>query len=120
MGIRLLAVLLMLAAMPAVAHAMDAQSFYVKGLALQKKGTAAILSPEIRPLMSEMRSAGKAVKAENDRAKAAGNPLFCIPDNHGMDANKMLAEFGKIPSNRRSKMSVTQALREILIRRYPC
>ena len=107
-------------AAPGTGHAMDAHSFYVKGLALKKKGMGAMFSKDMKPVMREAKKAGKAVKAENDRAKAAGKPLFCPPKKSSMNAQDMLNELARIPKTQRSNMTVTQAFRRILIRRYPC
>ena len=109
------------AMMPTAACAMDAQSFYTSGLALKKKGpAAALISPELQPLLAEVRLATKTVKAENGKAKLSGKPLFCVPEKNAMTPDELLTEFGRIPKPRRTKISVTQALREILIRKYPC
>ena len=101
-------------------NAMDAQTFYSKGIALQKQGASAMFSRDLQPLLAEIRRAGKSVKAENERAKASGKPLFCPPKDAAMEPEELLNEFGRIPKSQRMKLSVTQALRTIAIRRYPC
>lgn len=111
---------LLLMSLPVAAFAMDAQSFYARGLALKNMGPAAMVSPDLKPLMTEVKRASQTVKAENDKAKLVGKPLFCQPANNNMTAEQLLAEFGRIPKSRRSKISVAQALREIAIRKYPC
>jgi hypothetical protein len=103
-----------------VSFAMDAETFYRKGLVLQRQGVVAITSSDLEPLMSEIKVASKSLKLENDRAKLAGKPLFCPPTSNQMTADQLLAEFGRIPANRRKLMTVRQALREIAIRKYPC
>ncbi len=102
------------------AHAMDADTFYRKGLVLQRMGAVAVTSPDLVPLMTEIRSAAASVKIENDRAKARGKPLFCGPAKNQMTPEQLLAEFGRIPAARRKAMSVRVALRDIAIRKYPC
>ena len=111
---------IVLIACPAIAHAMDADTFYLKAAALKKKGMAAMMSKDLKPVMSEMEAAGKSVKAENAKAKAAGKPLYCPPAKTGMSQEQVLAEFARIPAARRKTMTTRQAWREILIRRYPC
>jgi hypothetical protein len=37
-----------------------------------------------------------------------------------MNAEQALTEFGKIPQQRRKAMTVRQAWRDILIRKFPC
>ena len=116
-----IAAALIFGAVPAAAWAMDAQSFYTQSLTLKKKGAAAaLISPEFKPLIAEMRRAGQTVRAENDKAKLAGMPLFCPPAQRRMTPDELLSELGRIPKARRAKISVTQAFREILIRKYPC
>jgi hypothetical protein len=100
--------------------AMDADTFYRKGLVLQRQGVAAVASSDLQPLMNEIKAASKSLKAENDRAKAAGKPLFCPPASNQMTPDQLLAEFGRIPAARRKTMTVHLALREIAIRKYPC
>lgn len=115
-----IAAALILSNLPVAAQAMDAQSFYTQSLVLKKKGVAALASPELKPLVAEMRLARQTVRAENEKAKLAGKPLYCPPATRNMTADELLTEFGRIPKPRRSKISVTQAFREILIRKYPC
>lgn len=109
---------LLLGAFPLAA--MDAQSFYVKGSALNRQGAAALLTADFQIISAEMKSADKSVKAENDRAKAAGRPFYCAPATNNMTADQLLAEFRRIPQQRRQKISVRQAWREIVARKYPC
>ena len=99
---------------------MDAHSFYVRGTMLKAQGPTAVLMPDFQVLKAEMDSAIKAVTAENGRAKKAGRPLFCAPAKPEMSADQLLAEFRRIPTERRKKISVRQAFREIAIRRFPC
>ncbi len=103
-----------------MACAMDAESFYIKGLALQKKGMAAMFSSDLKPVVSEFETAAKSVKAENDGAKAAGNPIYCAPKKTKMSPDQLLAEFGKIPMSHRKAITVKAAWREIVVRKYPC
>lgn len=109
-----------LIACPAILNAMDANTFYVKASALKKKGMAAMMSSDLKPVMAEMETVSKSVKAENAKAKAAGKPLYCPPAKPGMSQDQFLAEFGRIPVARRKTMTTHAAWREILIRRYPC
>jgi hypothetical protein len=118
--LRQAAVGIMLIAIPAAAFAMDADTFYLKAAALNKKGMGALLSKDLRPVMNEMKAAGQAVKAENDKAKAMGKPIYCVPKNTKMNSDDALKLFAGIPAERRKTMSVQQAWREGLIKRYPC
>lgn len=103
-----------------MAAAMDAHSFYVRGVALKKMGPTAVLTSDFSTLKAEAEAADKSVRAENARAAAKGKPLFCAPAKVQMSADQLLAEFRKIPETRRRAISVRQAWREIAIRKYPC
>lgn len=120
MKITIIAGAILFACIPSAASAMDAHTFFTKGSALKKKGIGAMFSKEVKPLMAVMKTAGQNIKAENAKAKAAGSPLYCPPSKSKMDSDEVLAEFGRIPASRRQTISVQQAWREILIRRFPC
>ncbi len=105
---------------PAMAQAMDAESFYVKAVALKKKGMAAAFSKDLKPMMTVFKSAAESVKAENLKARADGAPLFCPPAKYRLTADQFISEFSRIPQERRRTQTVRAAWREIVIRRFPC
>lgn len=109
---------LSLCAVPA--HAMDAETFYVKAAALKKKGMAAAFSKDLKPMMTLFKSAADAVKAENVKAKSVGKPLFCPPAKYRLTAEQFVTEFSRIPQERRRNQTVRAAWREIVMRRFPC
>jgi hypothetical protein len=100
--------------------AMDAETFYVKAIALKKKGMAAMFSKDLKPMVNLFETAANSVKAENERAKSAGSPLYCAPKKYRLTADQFLSEFSKIPQERRRAQTVREAWREIVIRRFPC
>ncbi len=102
------------------ASAMDAETFYVRAVALKNKGMAAMFSKDLKPMISLFDKVANSVKAENEQAKAAGSPLYCAPKKYRLTADQFLAEFGKIPQERRRLQTVREAWREIVIRRFPC
>lgn len=102
------------------ACAMDAETFYVKALALKKKGVGAMFSKDLKPMMRHFESAADSVKAENEKARAAGSPLYCAPKKYRLTAEQFLGEFSRIPQSRRRTQTVREAWREIVIRRFPC
>lgn len=69
----------LLCAVPA--QAMDAETFYVKALALKKKGMGAVFSKEIKPMARLFQAAAASVKAENEQARAAASRCFARPKN---------------------------------------
>jgi hypothetical protein len=105
---------------PAAAQAMDAETFYVKAVALKKRGMAAAFSKDLKPMMTLFKNAAESVKAENLKAKAEGRPLFCAPAKYRLTADQFITEFSKIPQERRRMQTVRDAWREIVIRRFPC
>ena len=102
------------------AQAMDAESFYVKALALKKKGMKAMFSSDLKPMINVFQNAADSVKAENEKARASGKALFCAPKKYRLTADQFLTEFGNIPQERRRTQTVREAWREIVIRRFPC
>ncbi len=102
------------------AQSMDAETFYVKAVALKKKGIAAAFSKDLKPMMTLFKSAADSVKSENVKAKAAGAPLFCAPAKYRLTADQFISEFERIPQERRRTQTVRAAWREIVIRRFPC
>lgn len=109
---------LSLCAVPA--QAMDAETFYVKAVALKKRGMGAMFSKDLKPMARLFETAADSVKAENEKARAAGQPLFCAPKKYRLTADQFINEFGRIPRERRQIQSVRDAWREIVIRRFPC
>lgn len=105
---------------PAAAQAMDAETFYVKAMALKQKGMAAAFSKDLKPMMNLFKSAADSVKAENLKAKASGAALFCPPEKYRLTADQFISEFARIPQERRRMQTVRAAWREIVIRRFPC
>lgn len=107
----------------AAAGDMNAETFYTQGMAVKDKGMAALLDKRTKPLISAMKDAGKRVKAENDLATKRGSPLYCVPaaaKKKGMNVDMVFAELGTIPQSQRKTLSVVNAWRKILIRKYPC
>ena len=101
-------------------QAMDAESFYLKAVALKKKGMKAMFSSDLKPMINVFKSAADSVKAENEKARSAGKALFCAPKKYRLTADQFLNEFGNIPQERRRIQTVRDAWREIVIRRFPC
>ena len=108
----------LLCAVPA--NAMDAETFFAKAVALQKKGLGAVFAKDLKPMIRIFEEAAKSVKAENEAARAAGSPLFCAPKKYRLNAGQFIDEFSQIPKERRQVQTVRDAWREIVIRRFPC
>ena len=101
-------------------QAMDAETFYVKAVALKKKGMGAMFSKDLKPLARLFETAADSVRAENEKARSNGAPLYCAPKKYRLTADQFIAEFARIPQERRRIQTVRAAWREIVIRRFPC
>ena len=114
-----------LAIVPAAASAqsMNAEQFYQRATALQKKGMLALLSSgEIKALTNEAQAAA-AQTAENRRAaiKAGQQPRFCPPPGPAtMKDKEFMARLGALPASERARMSMGEAMTRILAVKFPC
>jgi len=117
-----LAALTLLSAAPA-AHASDmtVQQFLSLGANVPRNRVAAMLRPETRRLIHEVTGAVSTVKAEQASALSAGRrPAHCIPPSGtGITPETLVTRFETLPASRRN-ISVTQAVRDWMIERYPC
>jgi hypothetical protein len=107
----------------ACAQNMPLSTFVQKGTSLEKKGPLALFSRgEIKTLQSEIMAASKVVRAERLAAKAAGRkPAYCPPEKgEPMGAQKLLAELRKISATQPRSATVTDGMRVMLARKYPC
>jgi len=115
-----------LIAIPAAASAqnMNAEAFFRRATALQKKGPLALFSGgEIKLLMAEGQASGKAVSARRKADVAAGRkPRFCPPEGakHNMASDEFMKRLGAIPAAQRSRIDMTEATTRILAGKYPC
>ena len=84
------------------------------------RNPTAMLRADTRRLLSEVRTATRTVRAEQDAAQAAGRtPRTCMPERDSLDADGQLARFNAIPASRRN-ITVTQAMREWMAEDHPC
>lgn len=84
------------------------------------RNATALLRADTRRLLSEVRTATRTIRVEQDAAEAAGRtPRTCMPERVSMDADSLLSRFNAIPAARRN-ITVTQALREWMAEEHPC
>lgn len=115
----LAAALLLAAASPAAA--MDVGTFLAKAEAAQKKGILAVFSSDARLLMSEIKNATQALKAERLAAAASGaQRSYCPRGKASLSQEELLAAMRSVPMSRRSQVSVKDALRSAFSRKFPC
>ena len=116
---------LFLVAAPAAAQKMPLPAFLDKATSLEKQGPLALLKMnEINALQTEMKGAGAALKAERDTAaKKKQKTAFCPPagqNSLSMKSTELLAELRAIPATKARRMTTTDGLRAVLVKRYPC
>jgi hypothetical protein len=107
----------------ASAQSMNAQTFYKRATALQKKGVLAVFSGgEIKALMNEGQAAGKAAGAAYDADKRAGRPTrFCPPPGkREMGSDEYMKRLAAIPAAERARIDMTEATTRVLIGKFPC
>lgn len=110
---------------PSAAHAqtMNAEAFYQRAVALQKKGVMALFSGgEIKALTHEGQAAGNAARAQWKADKDAGRPTrFCPPPGPAkMASDEYLRRLGAIPQADRAKIDLTEATVRIMAAKFPC
>jgi len=102
-------------------QAMTVAVFLEKADALERRGMMAMFSSHLRLLKTEVKGASQALKAERDRRRASGQPpLYCPPERARMKSDDLLAHLRSIPPAQRQRMEFRDALRLMLVRRYPC
>jgi hypothetical protein len=114
------ALALMLA--PVAAQAMTVNEFLAKTSALQAKGFAAMVSPDLTLLRNEIKTAATAYRAELDMAQSAHRkPRSCPPPKGQakVDSDMLMAAFKAIPPAKRM-MSVKAAFYGFMDKSYPC
>lgn len=117
---RVAAIAIAVSLIATAASAMTVQEFLTTASHIPQNPTA-LLRSDTRRLMSEFRGAVRTVRDEQAAARTAGRrPASCMPDKTSFSVNDILGRFNAIPAPRRAQISVTQALREWMVERYPC
>ena len=115
------AALWLTAASSVLASDMTVQQFLSLGADVPRNRVAAMLRPQTRRLIREVTDAVSIVKAEQASAISAGrSPAHCIPPSGtGITPESLVVRFETLPQAQRSR-TVTQAVRDWMIERYPC
>ena len=101
----------------------NAQAFYADAQQLMGKGVRAMFDKRTKPRMAQLKAAAELAKAENDRATAKGQPIYCVSAaerKKGLNASAVVEMLGAVPESDRRRMTLAQAWRAALIREYPC
>jgi len=84
------------------------------------RNPTALLRPDTRRLMNEVKGAFATVRREQNAAQAAGRrSATCMPERTPISADALLRRFNAIPASRRN-ITVTQAVREWMAAEHPC
>ena len=117
---RVAAIAIAVSLVATAASAMTVQAFLTTASHIPQNPTA-LLRSDTRRLMGEFRGALRTVRAEQTAATTAGRrPPSCPPEKVSFSVSDILGRFNAIPAPRRSQISVTQAVREWMVDRYPC
>lgn len=100
----------------------NAQAFYLTAVELSGKGMGALFDKRTKPMMAQMQDAGARARADNIAAKAAGRPLYCVPQKGkaGVGPRELVAMLGTVPESDRRRLTLTEAWKQALARRFPC
>ena len=121
---RLVAVVLIsILAVPAAAAAPGtAQDFLDRANRLKGKGALALFDGDLKKLQTEAITAGKSIGAERIADEKAGRPrAYCSPQpKASLGQSEFLSGLQAIPAAERSRISIKQALLQIIQKKYPC
>ena len=102
-------------------QAMNVATFLQKADALEKKGMRAMFSSDFRLLKNEVVTATTALRNERLAAERAGRRgAYCPTKKSSLNSNEILAAFRSIPAGQRQSVEVKDAMRALLVRKFPC
>jgi hypothetical protein len=118
---KLLAAALLATVPLGAAQAMDVATFLAKADALQKKGMIALFSSDYKALKAEIVTNSQILRNERlAAARAHRRPAYCPPAKTSLNSDEILASFRTVPAAQRPRTPVKDALRALLVRKYPC
>lgn len=111
-------------ALPAAAQAQSTTvaEFLAKTEMLRTGGAAALQSPDIVHLRTEMKAVTEGYRADIARQRTAGTPPHSCPPPRGqakLGSNDLIREFRGIPVAERG-MSIRDAFYAMMLKLYPC
>lgn len=118
---KLLAAVMLAAAPLGAAQAMDVATFLAKADSLQKKGMLALMSSDYKLLKAEIETNVLALRNERLAAeRARRRAAYCPTGRQSLNSDEILASFRTVPAAQRPRTPVKDALRALLVRKYPC
>ena len=104
----------------AAAQTMPLNEFIAAADRIPRNPTA-LLRRDYHRLKREVEAGLSAVATAQLRAREANQPpQTCLPDSFTFNAEDMLRRLKAIPESRRRTMTITDGLREVIRRQYPC
>ena len=111
---------------PAVAEAdqrpgaMPVSVFMAKAEALRAQGAMALFSSDIGVLKAEVSGSAQAFRQRVKVEAANGRPSACPPEHAALTSDDLIAQMGSYPANARARIPVSEAVADLLRKRYPC
>lgn len=114
--------LLSLAAPVAAAAPGTAQNFLDRANRLKSKGPMALFDGDIGKLKAEATTAGQSIAADRIADERAGRPKqYCSPQpKASLGQTEFLDGLAAIPAVQRSRLSLKQAMLQIIQKKFPC
>lgn len=122
MNWKLFAPLLLFMSAPVAAQSMNAEVFYQRAAALQKKGVMALFSSDLKVLTKEGQEAGAKAREQRMAAIRAGQkPRYCPPEGPvKIDSKEFFNRLSAIPPADRQRIDMIEATTRILTAKFPC
>lgn len=122
---RVVVLLLAVAALGGTAGTVSAQTMplneFIAAADRIPRNPTALLRRDFRRLKGEVEAALGVIGTAQHRAVAANQtPQTCLPDSFSFNGEDMLRRLKSIPEPRRRTMTITDGLREVIRRQYPC
>ena len=111
---------------PAVADAdqrpgtMPVSVFMAKAEALRAAGAMALFSSDIGVLKAEVSGSAQAFRHQVKVEAANGRPSACPPEHAALTSDDLIAQMRSYPANARERIPVSEAVADLLRKRYPC
>lgn len=120
LGLTAVAVALSALPAPAVAQTMPLNEFIATADRIPRNPLALVRS-DFRRLKREVEAGLGVIGTAQYRAREANQPPpTCLPDSFTFDGEDMLRRLKAIPEPRRRTMTITDGLRDVIRRQYPC
>lgn len=100
---------------------MNVATFLMKATALKTRGMAALFSPDVGLLKSEVQGAVDLYRAQLKVERAENRASSCPPSGGiKLNSDQLLAHLNRYPEAQRGQIPLKQAMRDYMIKTYPC